>query len=95
MAACDAMSIVAAAIRAACDARPPRKTVAAVAAAVSAVFRPASTAVANLRRQSQVPKHAPLASPSMVMRKEHGARPFGPSVVASANKKSSQGSGCI
>ena len=59
MAACDAASIVPAAIRAACDARPPRKTVAAVVAAVSAVFRPASTAVANLRRQSQVPEHAP------------------------------------
>ena len=55
MAACDAASLVAAAIRAACDARAPRRTVAAVAAAaVSAVFRPADTAAANQHRRSQV-----------------------------------------
>ncbi|CAE7837144.1 unnamed protein product, partial [Symbiodinium sp. CCMP2592] len=59
MAACDAASLVAAAIRAACDARAPRRTVAAVAAAaVAAVYRPAAVAAAT-RQPSRAREHAP------------------------------------
>ena len=59
MVACDAASLVATAIRAACDAKALRRTVAAVAAAAVSAVLSADTAGAAKQSQTPVPRHAP------------------------------------
>ena len=62
MAARDAASLVAAAIRAACDAKAPRRTVAAVAAAAVSAVLSADAARPAKQSQDPVPRRAPADS---------------------------------